>query len=167
MVWISEGKHASFVSEQPCTHGCGGDRCDQMDKLNVQAVINLGQSHAPMNGIAWLHSTQWPLETKLKRSDFTEARLGRVNREPQTDIVWANPSRRPAQATILRLNEGMGGARGTDTALVIADGSTGSALGVATDKASYSLKTSSRDVWNALKKSAQKRGDFLNQSGKK
>ena len=165
-VWISAGKHASFLSEGLCSHGCGGDRCEQMDKLNVRAIVNLGESQAPMNGIAWLHSTRWPLQDKLQRSDFTQPRLQRVNREPQTDIVWANPSKRPAQATILGLNDGIGGAatgaRATDTALVIANGSTGSALNAATDKTGHSLKTSSRDVWNALKKSAQKTGDVLN-----
>jgi len=142
-----------------------------MDKLSVRAIVNLGESQAPMHAIAWLHSPQWPLEDKLERSDFTQPRMQRVNREPQTDIVWANPSKRPAQATILGLNDGIGGAatgaRATDTALVVVNGSTGAALGVATDKTGHSLKTSSRDVWNALKKSAQKAGDFLNHSGDK
>jgi len=170
-VWISAGKHASFLSEDLCHHGCGGDRCEQMEKLRVPAVVNLGESQAPMNDIAWLHSAEWPLQDKLQRSDFTPPRLQRVNREPTTDIVWANPSKRPAQATILGLNEGIGGAatgaRATDTALVVADGSTGAALGTTTDKTGHSLKTSSRNVWNAVKKSAQKTGDFLNHSDNK
>jgi hypothetical protein len=142
-----------------------------MDKLNVRAVVNLGESRAPLQGIAWLRSSQWPLETKLERSDFTQLRLQRVNREPQTDIVWADPSKRPAQAAILGVNDGIGGAatgaRATDTALVLADGDTGAALGMATGKTGHSLKSTSRNVWNALKKSAQKTGDFLNHGGDK
>ncbi len=170
-VWISAGKHASFLSEKLCTHGCGGDRCEQMEKLSVREIVNLGESQAPMNGIAWLQATQWPLEDKLQRSDFTQPRMQRVNREPQTDIVWANPSERPAQATILGLNDGIGGAatgaRATDTALVIADSNTGAALGAATDKTGHSLKTSSRNVLKAIKKSAQKTGAVLNHRGDK
>jgi hypothetical protein len=170
-VWISEGKHASFLSEQLCRHGCGGDRCDQMEKLPVRAVVNVGESQAPMNGIAWLHSPAWPLETKLERSDFTVSRLQRVDGEPQTDVVWANPSKRPAQATILGLNDGVGGAatglRATNTAMVIADGHTSSAMDTATDKTGSALGRSSRDVWKALKKSVQKTGEFLDGGGKK
>jgi hypothetical protein len=170
-VWISEGKHASFLSEEMCRRGCGGDRCQQMKKLSVPAVVNVGESQAPMHDIAWLHSDQWPLETKLERSDFTEARLQRVNSLPQTDVVWANPSKRPAQASILGLNDGFGGAatgaRATNTALVIADGNTSSALDLAADKTGRSLKTSSHDVWGAIRKSIQKTGDFLNDGGRK
>jgi hypothetical protein len=170
-VWISEGKHASFLSEHLCTHGCGGNRCEQMEKLNVRAIVNLGESQAPMNEIAWLQSPQWPLQDKLERSDFTDSRMQRVSRLPQTDLVWANPSRRPAQATILGLNDGIGGAatgaRATDTTLVVADGNTGAALGAATDKTGHSLKSSSRNVWKALEKSAQKTGAFLNHGADK
>lgn len=170
-VWISEGKHASFLAEDLCRHGCGGDRCGQMDKLKVRAIVNLGESQAPMNAIAWLHSPQWPLQEKMERTDFTQPRMQRVDREPASDIVWANPSKRPAEGTILGMNEGIGGAatgaRATDTALVTANGSTGSALDVTADKTGHSLKTSSRDVWKALKKSAQKTGDFLNHGGDK
>jgi hypothetical protein len=164
-VWISAGKHASFLSEGLCSHGCGGDRCEQMEKLQVRAIVNLGESQAPMQEISWLHSGEWPLESKLERSDFTQARVERVNRAPQPEIVWANPSKRPAQATILGLNQGIGGAatggRATDTTLATADDNTSSALGLATEKSGKSLKTSSANVWKALKSSAQKVDDFL------
>lgn len=165
-VWISEGKHASFLSEELCKYGCGGDRCDQMEELKVRAIVNLGEPKAPMHDIAWLQSSRWPLQEKLERSDFTESRVLRVNRLPQTDVVWADPSKRPAQATILGLNAGIGGtatgARATDTALVIADSDTGSALDLATDKTGHALNSSSRNVWRALKKSVQKTDDLLN-----
>src|SRR6202012_6135860 len=102
-------------------------------------------------------------ETKLERSNFEASRLHSVDREPRTDVVWANPSKRPAQAKILGLNDGVGGAatglRATNTAMVIADDDTGSAVDTATDKTGRSLGRSSRDVWKALKKSAQKTGE--------
>ena len=164
-VWISSGKHASFLSETLCSHGCGGDHCEAMQPLKTRAVVNLGESSAAMNEIAWLHFPQWPLEEKMLRSDFSEERLRRVDGLPQTDVVWANPSKRPAQAAILGANAGIGGAaagtRATDTALVISSDRTGSALGKASGRTGDALGKSSRDVWGALKKSVEKTGDFL------
>ena len=165
-VWISAGKHASFLAEEMCSHGCGGDRCEEMEKLQVRAIVNLGESQAPMQQIAWLRSAQWPLKSKLERSDFADSRIERVNRAPQDAIVWADPSKRPAQATILGVNAGIGGVevggRAADTALVIADASSSSALDTATDKTGGSLKATARNTWRAFKISAQKTGDFLN-----
>lgn len=40
-VWISPGKHASFLNQELCTHGCGGDRCTDMDRMKTGKVINL------------------------------------------------------------------------------------------------------------------------------
>jgi len=165
-IWISEGKHGSFLSELMCTHGCGGDRCPEMKTLKTKQIINLGEADAPMNGAVWLSSMEWPLSEKLRRSDFPEARVARIERLPDTDIVWANPAKRPVQATILGANAGIGGAvtgaRATDTALSIADSNTSSALDTATDKTGKALKSSSRNVWKALKKSVQKTGEVLN-----
>jgi hypothetical protein len=164
-VWISGGKHASFLSEDLCMHGCGGDRCDQMEPLKVRAIVNLGEADAPMNSIAWLLSSNWPLQQKMRRSDFTDVRLVRVNRSPQTDVVWTNPSQRPAQAAILGFNAGIGGAatgaRATDTALVVTNDNTGAALEAASSKTGNALSKSSRSVWKALKKSADRTGRFL------
>ena len=164
-VWISEGKHGSFLSEAMCTHGCGGDRCSQMEPLKIRQIINLGEAGAPMNGIAWLASKEWPLSDKMIRSDFIEARVARVGRQADTDIAWANPSKRPAQAAILGANAGIGGAatglRSTDTALTIADDNTSAALDTTTDKTGSALKRSSRNILKALKKSAEKTGKFL------
>jgi hypothetical protein len=164
--WISPGKHATFLAEILCSHGCGGDRCEHMERLQVSRVINLGEPDEPMNDIVWLRASQWPLEDKMRRSDFTQSRVSRLDRLPATDVIWANPSKRPAQATILGLNAGMGGAaigaRSTDTALVLANGNTGAALGTASRKTANALGTSTRNVLGALKKSAQKTGEFIN-----
>jgi hypothetical protein len=164
-VWISEGKHASFLSEVLCTHGCGGDRCEQMEPLKTRQIINLGEMGAPMNGIIWLASPEWPLSDKLQRTDFTDQRVARVQRSPGADVVWANPSKRPAEAAILGANAGIGGAaigaRSTDTALVIAHTNTSSALDQSASETGHALKSSSRNVWKALKKSMTKTGQIL------
>ena len=56
-VWISSGKHASFLSNSLCARGCGGDRCDQMKPLKIRAIVNVGEAGAPMSNIAWLLSS--------------------------------------------------------------------------------------------------------------
>lgn len=164
-IWISEGKHASFLSEAMCTHGCGGDRCSDMEPLHSRQIINLGELHAPMNGIVWLASPEWPLKEKLDRTDFSEARLARVERLPATDMVWANPDKRPAQAAIMGANAGIEGANiglaATNAALDVADDKTSSALDTSTDKTGNALRRSSSRVWKALKKSAKATGQFL------
>ena len=164
-VWISEGKHASFLSEILCTHGCGGDHCSQMEPLKINQIVNLGEMGAPMNQIVWLASPEWPLSAKMRRSDFIEPRLARLQRLPDTDIAWADPSKRPAQAAISGANAGIGGAangaRATDTALVVAHDNTASALDLGADKTGNAIKTSSRDVWHALKKGVRKTGQAL------
>jgi hypothetical protein len=170
-VWISPGKHASFLSNSLCARGCGGDRCDEMKPLAIRAIVNVGEAGAPMSNIAWLLSSAWPLQDKMRRSDFTDDRLLRVNKFPQTDAVWADPSRRPAQAAILGLNAGIGGAaagaRATDAALVRSDNNTSTALGIASGKAGDALSKSSRNVWGAVKKSIDKTGEFLHPAQKK
>ena len=164
-VWISDGKHASFLNDVLCTHGCGGDRCDRMEPLHTAQIINLGERSAPMNGIAWLGSPEWPLAHKLERSDFAPSRLARLERLPDTDIAWANPSKRPAQGAILGANAGLGGAatgaRAPDTALVVAHAGTASALRQTTTSTTHAHRSSSRNVLRALKKSARKTGEVV------
>ena len=164
-VWISEGKHASFLSALMCTHGCGGDRCIQMEPLTTRQIINLGELGAPMNAIVWLASSEWPLRDKLGRSDFAEERVARVDKLPDTEVAWANPTRRPAQAAILGANAGIGGAgagaRATDAALRIASSDTSSAFDATADRTTHALEASSRHVWKALKKSVKKTGRVL------
>lgn len=169
-VWISSGKHGSFLSQNLCSYGCGGDRCEQMRQLPAMEIVNVGETGAPMNGIAWLLSPQWPLEDKLQRSDFTDLRLTRADDARHIGPVWANPSKRPAQAAISGANAGMAGAatgaQATDNALDLADNNTGAAIGAATEKTGDALNRSSRNVWNALKKSAGRTGELLNAAGK-
>jgi len=153
-VWISSGKHGSFLAEELCRHGCGGDACEAMVPLTHVTLLNLGESGHPMNGSAFIASPEWPLQQKMNRSDMRSPLLTRVDRLPETDIAWANPSKRPAQATIaagVSTSEALAlSDRKTNTALVVAGNNTGSALG-----------TSYRSVKSALGKSLHKVGQAL------
>ncbi|GAA3761211.1 hypothetical protein [Terriglobus aquaticus] len=155
-VWVSAGKHASYFAERLCNYGCGGDRCVHMHELPAGDLINLGEANVP--SVAWTHAPQWPLLEKMTRSDFTVARMSRLERLPETDIAWATPEKRPAQAAILGVNAGLGGAglgastgaRGTNTAMVVTTDKTGHALGSAARHTGGALKKSYRGVRRAL-----------------
>ncbi|HET6215632.1 MAG TPA: hypothetical protein VFE27_01360 [Acidobacteriaceae bacterium] len=164
-IWISAAKHASFLSRELCARGCGGDQCNRMTPLKVEEVINLGESSRPMNGAIWLTSSRWPLRDKMRRTDFTDARIDRLDRLPATDIAWANPAKRPAQSAIFGVNAGIGGAmtgtRTTNTALVVAENGTTTALDQATGNATHSVSGAIHSVGKALRKSIQKTGQVL------
>ncbi|HEU4634606.1 MAG TPA: hypothetical protein VFS41_00400 [Edaphobacter sp.] len=154
MVWISPGKHASFLNQELCSHGCGGDRCTAMTEMKRSEVVNLGEPRHPANGARWATSSLWPLAEKMRRTDFTASRLSRMERLPDTDIAWANPAKRPAQAAIYGGNSALNGiatgGRSTDTALVLANDSTGRALGRAQDRTGDALKKSWHSVVHAV-----------------
>jgi hypothetical protein len=154
VVWISVGKHASFLNERLCSHGCGDDVCQHMDPLGTTAILNLGESGTPMNGELWIASLQWPLSVKMARSDFQPAAISRLEQLPASDIAWVNPSKRPAQSTIAA-----GGS--TADALAISSRKTDSALAGAGDSTEDALDTSYRNVTRALGKSAHNVGKFL------
>lgn len=149
-VWISRGKHASFLSESLCTHGCGGDRCQAMQPVVSAAPINIGERAVPMNGAVWVDAPVWPLANKLVRTDFPETRIARLDRLPATDIAWANPDKRPMQAVILGGKGALGGSatgfRSTNTALVVADAHTSRALDRATSNTGHALAKTYRGV---------------------
>jgi hypothetical protein len=153
-VWISVGKHASFLNEELCRRGCGGDFCDKMTPLPVGKVVNLGESGMPMNGASWLSSARWPLAAKMVRTDFKPATVARLESLPESDIAWVNPSKRPQQHAIAAgdstIDALVTSNQNTDTAISTAGGNTGNAL----DK-SY------RSVKHSLGVSAQKVGKFL------
>src|SRR3984885_1331846 len=85
-VWISAGKHASFLNETLCRRGCGGDACLEMVPLSLAQIVNLGESSAPMNGALWIASSRWPLSTKMARTDFQPAVVARLERLPASDV---------------------------------------------------------------------------------
>jgi hypothetical protein len=161
-VWISRGKHASFLSDAICAHGCGGDKCLAMQPLATAALINLGERSNAMNGATWIESQEWPLVEKMSRSDFANERTARADHPPVTSIAWANPQRRPVKATILVSNHVVGrtaaGVHATDTALDQAGSNTQDALNSASTATGNGLAKSAHGVKKALRATARKLG---------
>ena len=153
-VWISSGKHASFLNEQLCGRGCGGDHCEQMVPLSVHAIVNLGERGSSMNGTLWSSSQRWPLQAKMARSDFQPAPVARLENLPATDIAWANPPKRPVQATIAVSDTTFG-------ALATSNRKTDTAISTAGDATGNALDTTYKNVKHALGRSVQGVGNFL------
>jgi hypothetical protein len=180
-VWISRGKHGSFLDEELCQRGCGGDLCADTKPLISAGVVNLGEFAAAMNGAVWSHSAVWPLAAKMRRSDFPAERTLLLEREPETNIVWAKPEKRPAQAAILGGNATIDGAMvggsstadalavsqsDTNTALVLAGTRSGTALETTTQKTGNALTKSYRGVRHALGTAAKRTGGALGVDGR-
>lgn len=151
-VWISRGKHASFLSDRLCSHSCGGDDCRNQAPMAVSTVVNLGELSAPAGGATWVDAKEWPLAGKMGRSDFDDARLSRAEQIPGGTIAWASPKRRPYQAAILGGNDTFdgiaAGGRATDTALTATD----AALNVTSEKTGNSLGRASSATGKSLAK---------------
>ena len=64
-IWISRGKHASFLSDLLCQRGCGGDECRNLQPLVISAIINLGEPSAAVDGATWVDSPQWLVFVRL------------------------------------------------------------------------------------------------------
>jgi hypothetical protein len=164
-IWISRGKHASFLSYALCAHGCGGDDCSETERLAITRLINLGELNAPMNGATWIASPEWPLAAKMRRSDFTGAHMISVDQLPPTSIAWANPGKRPMQAAIrsgkYTVDGVAAGQRATSTALDLADSNTGQALGSAAGSTGNGISMALRGVGKALNVTARKVGDAI------
>jgi hypothetical protein len=151
-LWISSGKHAAFLRQAICSKGCGADRCENEEKLSIGNLVNVGEPSAAMNGAVWAGSPEWPLEGKMRRSDFAEARLVRLQGERRDYIDWASPKKHPAQAAILG---GDSAVADVGSALATADTHTGKALDSASDKTGNALTRAYRGVEKALRGSVQ------------
>ena len=164
-VWVTPGKHASFLNETLCRRGCGADRCVDMVPLATSQVINLGEVNAPMNGSAFLSSNEWPLATKMEISNFPADTIARIDTLPANDIGWASPGRHPAQKIIAvsgsteqaLANSGTEtthalstAQENTDVAISVAGSSSGSALGKSYTHTRHALGTSIRHIGHAL-----------------
>lgn len=153
-VWISPGKHASFLDERLCARGCGADRCEVMKPLQVHGVVNLGEPRHPMNGSIFIASTQWPLEAKMTQSNFAPASVARLETLPQDEIAWYSAGRHPAQGVIAKsavTESALAGSEGnTAAAISVAGGRTGNALSRSFHNTTHSLGVSARRVEGAL-----------------
>lgn len=180
-VWISPGKHASYLNSALCQKGCGADRCVRMARLIPAKVINLGEPGFPMNGSVFITSKAWPLESKMSISNFPAAAIARVNELPDTDIAWFNPGRHPVQGIIAtsstterslaisaaETTAAMDGASSsTGNALSDAGGSTGAAVSDASQSTNSALEKSYRHTRHALMISIRPVGEALHITSK-
>lgn len=156
-VWISPGKHASYLDKTLCARGCGADHCARMTALVPARMINLGEPDFPMNGSDFIRSNAWPLREKMETSNFPPAALDRLNGLPESDIAWFNPGRHPVQgiiATSSSTEQALAtGGSGTTAAIGAARGATGGALSDAGDSTGTALSDASGDTGSALQKS--------------
>ncbi|MGH9586392.1 MAG: hypothetical protein ACRD3F_05535 [Acidobacteriaceae bacterium] len=148
-VWISPGKHASYLDQAMCEKGCGADRCVAMVPLRVHAIINLGEPGHPMNGSAFATSKRWPLKQKMQTSNFPAETLARVDQLPATEIAWFHAGRHPAQGVIAVSST-------TEDALAKGGSETSDALATGDTHTSKALSTAHDSTGNALEKSYRK-----------
>jgi hypothetical protein len=157
-VWISPGKHASYLNQALCERGCGADRCENMTALAPTNLINLGEPGHPMNGSVFIASPAWPLTAKMSETNFPAPVLARLNELPGSDIAWFNAGRHPNQGIIAISSttgrDALGGlntaADATDSSLSIAHDSTGNALHKSYRHTTHALSASARNVGKAL-----------------
>ncbi len=156
-IWISPGKHASFLNETLCRRGCGADRCQNMVPLRPAALINLGEPSHPMNGSLFISSKAWPLMAKMSTSNFASPPVARLNQLPDTDIAWFNPGHHPVQGVIAKSSVTEQAiaedARDVTSAISLAGGSTTDALSTANTSTSEGLSNAGDSTGNALQKS--------------
>ena len=164
-VWISPGKHASFLNETLCSRGCGADRCVDMVPLQLNKVVNLGEIGEPMNGSTFISSGEWPLAAKMQSSNFPEGPIARLETLPDTDIAWFNLGKHPTQQ-VIAVSSSTGqdlatsghntttaiakAGRNTGVAISIAGTSTGNGLQKTYVHTKHALGVSAKDVGEAL-----------------
>lgn len=164
-VWISPGKHASYLDETLCQRGCGADKCVAMVALPAGRIINLGEPGRPMNGSLFTSSAAWPLAAKMEHTNFPAAPVERLNALPVSDIAWFNPGRHPAQGIIAISSSTeqaiAGSASNTSVALDTAGGATSNALSTAQASTGNALGKSYRNTKHALGTTVRKVGRAL------
>jgi len=164
-VWISPGKHASYLNETLCKRGCGADKCEKMEALAPGKLINLGEPGHPMNGSLFISSSLWPLAGKMSNTNFPPDPVARLTQLPETDIAWFNAGRHPAQGVIAissSTEEALAGSgRNTTSAISNAGDSTDTAISVAGDSTGNALQKSYHHTKHALGISARHTAEAL------
>ena len=146
-IWVSRGKHGSFLSESRCSLGCGSDRCVDVKPMPYANLINIGEPGAPLNGAVWAQSSVWTLKSKMT-PDFTGAVVARLDDAADDRIVSVNAPMPPTKAVILSGNSSL-------TGVLVGNESAGKALligGEAAAKAAgkgagKGLRLSGRSLW--------------------
>lgn len=99
-VYVSRGKHASYLDQGQCSRGCGADACPVGQPMQVAALLNIGEPGAPLNGATWMASSRWPLGSKL-RSDFDPDVKTRLDRGAAASVIALSSRLRAPQAPVL------------------------------------------------------------------
>lgn len=99
-VFVSKGKHASYLDRGQCKWGCGGDECGDDTVLIAKTVVNIGERSAPLNGAVWVHSRRWPLAEKLA-SDFDASMRARLDADGADHVIPLMQHWRAPQAPVL------------------------------------------------------------------
>jgi hypothetical protein len=152
-VYVSRGKHASYLNRGHCKWGCGSDICDPGPASPRASVVNLGEPEAPLNGAAWLRSRRWGLAGKLA-TDFDPALRARFDHDAPTTVLALRAGRRPFQAPIL------GGDTGLD-ALVEAGEAATLSLEAAADATATAVQATGNAAATAARKTLRGVGWFL------
>ena len=155
-VWVSRGKHASFLDVGRCIWGCGGDVCDGAVPLEVPRIVNIGEQGQLLNGATWVTSDRWALASKLG-PDFDAYKLGMLSDTRWSGVRTLNVELRTAQAVFL-------GGDSTLDALALAGGETDKALTKSAGNVDSSLERAAQSTGAALEVSAKKTGNALRKS---
>jgi hypothetical protein len=158
-VLISPGKHASYLNETLCEHGCGADKCVDMVALKRRKVVNLGEVDHPMSGSSFIASAQWPLIAKMSNTNFPPQSIARLEALPDSDIAWFNPGHHPAQQVIAVSST-------TQQSLAASSHNTTSALATASDNTDVAISLTGSSTRNALGKSYNNTKHALGSSAK-
>lgn len=142
-VFVSRGKHATYLARNRCGKGCGGDVCKPLESpLVPPAIVNLGEPGRPLNGSLWIASRRWPLLSKME-TDFGPAAFARLENHGKNKPAGMNGGIIPLQSVVLGGEHTL---RSLETA------------GAHTDN---SLQKAQGAVGESLKKSVKAVGRFL------
>jgi hypothetical protein len=143
VVWVSSGKHASFLSKE-CTGACGEDRCENPSEMVAGALINVGEVGKPLNGALWTSSPLWPLSIKMQPV-FTEPVVAQLSESD--GIIPLNESSRTKKGVIRRA--GM-----TADALETGHDHTGAAISTGSEKTGDAVSGSYSSTKSSLRRAA-------------
>jgi hypothetical protein len=157
-VWVSGGKHASFLTPDLCGKGCGADACSLTRLVHPARIVNIGEPGAPMNGALWVNSPAWPMAAKMN-ADFDGAKLATLQAAGPGLVLFRAPA--SAQSVLSAGNATASnialGNRHTAAALDTAGNHTDNALATAVESTETSLAAARRSVANFLKGGWKKR----------
>jgi hypothetical protein len=166
-VYVSRGKHASYLNPAHCRWGCGGDACALGAPVPHGLLINIGERDRPLNGATWAQSNRWPLAFKFA-SDFDPVVRARLDRAGPSGIVALMRRLQTAQTPLLAGDtaiDAVGTAAAATSEALEATGealdATGSALEATATATGNAVQQTAGAVGTALKRTASGIARFL------